>query len=65
MKRITPRGLLLANWEREASVQDPRGIECGKCHVVIYRAEKGFDAKAFEEARKKHYSNSPGCDEHR
>jgi ribosomal protein S27AE len=65
IKRIAPRGLLLANWEKEAPIQDPRSIECGKCHAVIYRAEKGFDAKTFEEARKKHFSNSPGCDERR
>jgi len=61
LKQITPKGLLLANPGKQAPIQDSSSIECGKCHVVIYRAEKGFDAKAFREARKMHYSTSPTC----
>jgi len=61
MKRIAPRGLLLAKPGKQSPVEDPGGIECGKCHAVIYRADKGFDAKALEEARNMHYSISPAC----
>jgi len=63
MKRITPKGLLPTNTRKEASIQDFSIIECGKCGEVIYRADNGVDAKAFQEARKKHYSISPGCEE--
>jgi len=61
LKRIAPKGLLLANPRKQAPIQDSSGIECGKCHKVIYRADKGFDAKAFQEAKNKHYSVSPAC----
>jgi ribosomal protein S27AE len=63
MKRIAPKGLLLANPGRQAPIQDSNGIECGKCHVVIYPVGKGFDAKAFQDARNRHYSISPACKE--
>jgi len=63
MKRIAPRGLLLANPGKQSPIQDSSGIECGKCHAVIYRIDNGFDAQAFQEARKKHYSVSPVCEE--
>jgi hypothetical protein len=31
--------------------------------MVIYRVDKGFDLKALEEARSRHYSISPECGE--
>jgi len=63
MKRLTPRGLLLAKPGKQAPVQDPGGgIECGKCHMVIYKAEGVFDREAFAAARRKHYAASPGCE---
>jgi hypothetical protein len=62
MKRIAPRGLLLANPGKQTPIQDANGIECGKCHAVIYRADSGFDVRAFQEARKKHYSVSSACE---
>ena len=63
VKRIAPRGLLLVNSDRRPSDEDPRIIECGRCHKVIYTADKGFDVEAFYEARKQHYSSSPECEE--
>jgi hypothetical protein len=63
MKRIAPRGLLLANPGKQWPAQDSNNIECGKCHMVIYRVEKSFDAKGFQEAKRKHYSASPACEE--
>jgi hypothetical protein len=65
IKRIAPKGLVLAGAEKQTSTQDPSSIECGSCHVVIYRADKGFDAKAFQEAKKNHYSTSPACEKHK
>ena len=62
LKRIAPKGLLLANPGKQTPIQDSSSIECGKCHLVIYRADKVFDAKAFGEARKMHYSSSPACE---
>jgi hypothetical protein len=62
MKRIAPKGLLLVNPDKQDPMQDPNSIECGSCHTVIYKADKGFDAKAFEEAKKNHYSASPACE---
>ena len=62
LKRIAPRGLLLTNLGKRTPIRDSAGIECGRCHVVIYIAEKEFDAKAFQEARKLHYSISPSCE---
>jgi hypothetical protein len=64
MKRMVPRGLLLAKPGKQAPVPDLGAIECGTCHVVIYRAEGVFDAEDFEAARKKHYSVSPTCESH-
>ncbi|MGA2790572.1 MAG: hypothetical protein ABSF00_07375 [Candidatus Bathyarchaeia archaeon] len=60
LKRIAPRGLLLANPGKQAK-EESNGIACGICHAVIYRPDKGFDAEALEEARKTHYSTSPAC----
>jgi hypothetical protein len=60
LKQIAPKGLLLANPGHQAPIQDS-GIECGKCHMVIYRADTEFDAKAFQRARNNHYSISPAC----
>jgi hypothetical protein len=62
IRRIAPRGLTLTNPEKEKPIQNSGWIECGKCHKVIYKADKGFDASAFREARKKHYSLSPTCE---
>jgi hypothetical protein len=62
MKRIAPRGLMLARPGKQAPVQDSNCIECGTCHMVIYRPDGVFDAEAFREAREKHYSASPACD---
>lgn len=63
LRRIVPKGLLLAKLGKQAPIQDLNSIECGKCHMVIYRADTGFDAKAFQEARNKHYSISPACED--
>ena len=60
MKRIAPKGLLLAHAGKLERAQDS-GIECGKCHTVIYRPEKEFDAEVFQEAKRKHYAMSPDC----
>ena len=62
IKRIAPKGLLLAGAGKQTPIQDPSNIECGSCHMVIYRADKGFDTKAFQEAKKNHYSVSPACE---
>ena len=61
-RRIAPRSLTLTNPEKERPVQEYGWIECGKCHKVIYKADKGFDAAAFQEARDRHYSVSPECE---
>jgi hypothetical protein len=63
MKRLAPKVFLLTNPRKRASIEDSDNIECGKCQRVIYRADNGFDARALQEARKKHYSISPGCEE--
>ena len=60
MKRISPRGLLLAQTGKQQPAQEP-GIECGKCHRIIYRPEKQFDSEAFQKAKRAHYSLSPDC----
>jgi hypothetical protein len=67
MKRMVPRGLILGKPGRQAPVQDSGGIECGTCHMVIYKVDGVFDAEAFQAARRKHYSVSPACEgrEHR
>jgi hypothetical protein len=62
IKRMTPRGLLLVDPDKRPSQRDPSIIECGKCHEIIYRTDKGFDANAFQAARKAHYSTSPDCE---
>lgn len=62
IKRIAPRGLILTNPENEKPIHASGWIECGKCHKVIYKADKWFDTTAFKEARKKHYSVSPACE---
>jgi hypothetical protein len=51
---------MLGNPGKQAPIQDS-GIECGNCHMVIYKSDKEFDAKAFQEAKEKHYSTSPDC----
>ena len=61
MKRIAPRGLVLAVSGKQAPIQDPNAIECGNCHVVIYRSDRGYDAKELEKARERHYATSPAC----
>jgi hypothetical protein len=63
MKRMAPRGLLLARPGKQAPLQDSGGgIECGSCHQIIYRAEGVFNREAFAAARKKHYAVSPSCE---
>jgi hypothetical protein len=61
MKRIVPKGFLLARPGKQAPVQDSKNIECGTCHTVIYRIEGAFNPEAFEAAKKEHYSVSPQC----
>jgi len=61
MKRLTPKGFLLANPGKQVPDVESEGVECGVCHVVIYRSEGSFDTQAFLAARKKHYEASPGC----
>ena len=63
MKRIAPRGLLLANPAKQTPIQDSGEIECGSCHEVIYKADNGFDVNEFQSAKEKHYSISPACKE--
>lgn len=65
IKRIAPKGLLLAAAGKQAPIQDPSSIECGSCHRVIYRPDKEFDATAFEKAKKNHYSAYPPCENHK
>jgi hypothetical protein len=62
MKKIAPRGLLLARPGKQAPVLDSGAIECGACHMIIYRTETTFDPEAFRAAKKKHYSISPTCE---
>jgi len=63
MKRVAPRGLLLANPGKQAPVPDAEVVECGVCHKVIYRAVGGgFNSEEFRAERKKHYAVSPGCE---
>ena len=65
IKRIAPRGLLLAKPGKQAPVQDsPNAIECGACHKIIYQAEDVFDVEAFQAAKKRHYEVSPSCENH-
>ena len=63
VKRMVPRGMLLMNPDKRPSETDPSIIECGRCHKVIYRTDRGFDTSAFQEARKAHYLTSPECEE--
>jgi len=60
MKRIVPKGLLLGNPGKQAPAPDSN-VECGKCHMIIYRPDRKFDAKALQLAMKAHYSMSPRC----
>jgi len=62
LKRVVPRGLLLANPGKQAPIQDSKSIECGKCHALIYTASNEFDPKAFQEAKRMHYAISPACE---
>ena len=63
MKRMAPRGLLLGNPGKQAPPQDSGdGVECGACHIIIYKAAGFFDKEAFYMARRKHYAVSPGCE---
>jgi acetyl-CoA carboxylase beta subunit len=62
IRRIAPRSLISANPGKERPIQESGWIECGRCHKVIYKADRGFDAAAFQEARKRHYSISPECE---
>ena len=63
IKRMAPRGLLLARPGKQAPVQGSGNtIECGFCHTVIYKTEGVFDKDAFVAAREKHYAISPECE---
>jgi len=62
MKQVTPKGLLLANPGKQTPIQDSKSIECGKCHAVIYTAKEKFDPKAFQDAKRTHYTISPTCE---
>ena len=61
MKQIAPRGLLLGPARRQQPKMES-GIECGKCHLVIYRPDREFDAEAFQKAKKMHHELSPTCE---
>src|SRR5208337_1679837 len=61
LKRISPKGLLLANPGRQTPIQDSNNIECGNCHAVIYRADIKFDTTVLQEAITAHQLTSPGC----
>lgn len=65
MRRIVPRGLLLAAPAKQAPIPESGEIECGSCHGVIYKPDNGFDAREFQEAKEKHYSLSPACKGHK
>jgi hypothetical protein len=60
VKRIVPKGLLLANPGKQAPAPDSN-VECGKCHMIVYSPDRKFDAKALQLAMKAHYSTSPQC----
>jgi len=60
MKRIAPKGLLLAHPGKQGPAPDSN-VECGKCHTIIYRPDRKFDATALQAAMKAHYSTSPKC----
>jgi len=60
MKQIAPRGLILGP-SRKQRPDLESGIECGICHLVIYRPDGGFDAEAFQRAKKMHLAESPTC----
>jgi hypothetical protein len=62
IKRIAPRGLTLSAARDQAGTRDSSGIECGTCHMVIYRPDGVFDPEAFREAKGRHYSSSPACE---
>ncbi|MGA2783252.1 MAG: hypothetical protein ABSF09_00950 [Candidatus Bathyarchaeia archaeon] len=61
LKRISPKGLLLANPGRQTPIQDSNSIECGRCHAVIYKADIKFDTTALQEAITAHHLTSPDC----
>ncbi len=60
MKQIAPRGLILGP-SRKQRPDLELGIECGICHLVIYRPDGKFDGEAFQKAKKMHLATSPTC----
>ncbi|HUO42272.1 MAG TPA: hypothetical protein VMU35_04790 [Methylomirabilota bacterium] len=60
-KRLNPKGFLLANPGKQAPNPDFTGIECGRCHTIVYPPDKKFDMASFKIALKKHYETSPDC----
>jgi len=36
-------------------------VECGKCHMIIYRPITKFDRQAFEDSLRTHYAKSLEC----
>ena len=61
IKRLNPKGLLLANPGKQAPNLNSRGIECGKCHTIVYPPDKEFEMASFKRALREHYTTSPDC----
>jgi hypothetical protein len=60
-KQLNPKGFVLANPGKQSPAPNSKGIECGKCHTIVYLPEREFDMTAFKEALKAHYVISPDC----
>jgi hypothetical protein len=60
-RQLNPRGFLLANPGKQSPDPNSTGIECGKCHAIVYSPEREFDMTAFRAALKGHYVISPDC----
>jgi len=60
-KELNPKGFLLANPGKQSPGPNSKGIECGKCHAIVYSPEGEFDMTAFKIALKEHYVISPDC----
>jgi len=61
IRHLVPKGFLLANPGKQAPNLNSRGIECGKCHTIVYPPDKEFDMVSFKTALKEHYAASPDC----
>ncbi len=60
-RELNPKGFLLANPGKQSPGPNSKGIECGKCHAIVYSPEREFDMTAFKIALKEHYVISPDC----